>query len=82
MRIGEAEADGLAGKWFKQNPGKREKIFLATKFANCADADGNRWVDSTPEYCRKACEKSLQRLGVDSIDLCMPDLIGYEISPC
>ncbi|EGP83223.1 uncharacterized protein MYCGRDRAFT_77172 [Zymoseptoria tritici IPO323] len=63
------DSEDLLGAWFKQNPGKREKIFLATKFANCSDAEGNRWVDSTPEYCRKACEKSLKRLGVESIDL-------------
>lgn len=64
------DSEDLLGNWFKANPGKREKIFLATKFANCSDAEGNRWVDSTPEYCRKACEKSLSRLGVESIDLC------------
>lgn len=63
------DSEDLLGNWFKANPGKREKIFLATKFANCSDAEGNRWVDSTPEYCRKACEKSLSRLGVESIDL-------------
>ncbi len=26
-------------------------------------------MDSTPEYCREACERSLERLGVDKIDL-------------
>jgi len=26
-------------------------------------------TDSTPEYCKKACAKSLQRLGIDTIDL-------------
>lgn len=26
-------------------------------------------VDSTPEYCRKALERNLERLGVDSVDL-------------
>lgn len=31
--------------------------------------DGKRWVDSSPEYCREACERSLQRLGVSHIDL-------------
>lgn len=61
--------DRSAGKWFKQNPGKREHIFLATKFANAMKEDGTRYVDSTPEYCRKACEKSLRRLGVKHIDL-------------
>lgn len=38
-----------AGQWFKQNPGKRENIFLATKFANAMKEDGTRYVDS----CKK-----------------------------
>ncbi|KAF2166837.1 hypothetical protein M409DRAFT_54617 [Zasmidium cellare ATCC 36951] len=63
------DSEDLLGKWFKQNPGKREKIFLATKFANVVAEDGSRYVDSSPEYARKACEKSLSRLGVSHIDL-------------
>ncbi|KAK3673758.1 hypothetical protein LTR78_006311 [Recurvomyces mirabilis] len=63
------DSEDLLGKWFKANPGKREHIFLATKFANKMDADGNRSVDTTPEYCRSACEKSLKRLGLPYIDL-------------
>jgi aryl-alcohol dehydrogenase-like predicted oxidoreductase len=60
----------FAGKWFKQNPGKREHIFLATKFALKYDvATSGMTTDSTPEYCRQACEKSLSRLGVDCVDL-------------
>lgn len=31
--------------------------------------DGSFVIDSTPEYCKKACVKSLQRLGIDTIDL-------------
>lgn len=57
------------GKWFESNPDKREHIFLASKFALRSDDQGNRWVDTTPEYCRQACEKSLSRLGVKHIDL-------------
>lgn len=58
------------GKWFKQNPGKREQIFLATKFALQYEVGKMEMTtNSTPEYCREACEKSLKRLGVDSIDL-------------
>ena len=37
------------GQWFKQNPGKRENIFLATKFANAMKEDGTRYVDSCKE---------------------------------
>jgi aryl-alcohol dehydrogenase-like predicted oxidoreductase len=57
------------GKWFESNPEKREKIFLATKYGNKVDEEGNRSVDSTPEYTRAACEKSLGRLKVKQIDL-------------
>ena len=57
------------GKWFTKNPGKRENIFLATKFANVTLPDGTRAIDSTPAYCKAACEKSLKRLGLPSVDL-------------
>lgn len=64
------DSEDLLGAWFKQNPGKREKIFLATKFANRLSEDGkSRSVDSSPEYCKQACEKSLKRLGLPHIDL-------------
>jgi aryl-alcohol dehydrogenase-like predicted oxidoreductase len=58
-----------AGQWFKRNPGKREQIFLATKFANKRLPDGSREVDSSPEYCRQSIEKSLTRLGLPFVDL-------------
>jgi len=61
--------EDLLGKWFESNPEKREKIFLATKYGNKVDEEGNRSVDSTPEYTRAACEKSLGRLKVKQIDL-------------
>ena len=59
----------LLAKWFARNPGSREKIFLATKFAICQAADGTRTIRSDPEYVKQACEKSLKTLGVDCIDL-------------
>lgn len=63
------DSEDLLGKWFKANPEKRKDIFLATKFANKRNEDGSREVDSSPEYCKTACAKSLKRLGVDQIDL-------------
>ncbi|CAK1361621.1 Aldo-keto reductase yakc [NADP(+)] [Cercospora beticola] len=63
------DSEELIGKWFKQNPGKREEVFLATKFALSVDAAGNFITRSDPEYIREACEKSLKRLNVDYIDL-------------
>lgn len=60
--------EDLLGKWFKRT-GKRNEIFLSTKFANRVLEDGQRVADSSPEYCKQAIEKSLSRLGVDSVDL-------------
>ncbi|HEY4811359.1 MAG TPA: aldo/keto reductase [Solirubrobacteraceae bacterium] len=53
--------------------GRREQVFLATKFAIKLEqgADGKlvRSIDGRPEYVRSACDGSLQRLGVEHIDL-------------
>jgi aryl-alcohol dehydrogenase-like predicted oxidoreductase len=49
---------------------RREQVVLATKFGNERLPDGTRvGVNGKPEYVRSACEASLQRLGVDHIDL-------------
>ncbi|HET7103678.1 MAG TPA: aldo/keto reductase [Terracidiphilus sp.] len=58
----------LVGRALK---GRRDKIFLATKFGILRDPDDPsvRGVDGSPAYVRKAAEASLRRLGVDSIDL-------------
>jgi len=47
---------------------RRDQVVLATKFGIRRDG-GVRTVDNTPEYIRAACDASLQRLGVDHIDL-------------
>jgi aryl-alcohol dehydrogenase-like predicted oxidoreductase len=54
--------------------GRREEVFLATKFGikiEQGEAGGPpvRSIDGSPEYVRSACEASLQRLGVEHIDL-------------
>ena len=49
--------------------GRRDKVFLATKFGQVQYPDGSTGVDGTPEYVRQACEASLKRLGVEVIDL-------------
>ncbi|KAH0566298.1 hypothetical protein GP486_000298 [Trichoglossum hirsutum] len=57
----------MIGEWFKRT-GKRDQVFLATKFG--AVWNGREVVmRSDPEYVRQACGKSLKRLGVDYIDL-------------
>jgi aryl-alcohol dehydrogenase-like predicted oxidoreductase len=48
--------------------GRRDEVFLATKFG-LRVLDGVRRIDGSPEYVREACDASLERLGVDHIDL-------------
>ncbi|CAL9753044.1 unnamed protein product [Musa acuminata subsp. burmannicoides] len=48
--------------------GVREKVELATKFG-ISFQDGKREIRGDPAYVRAACESSLQRLGIDCIDL-------------
>ena len=50
--------------------GRRDEVVLATKFGNERGEDGSfRGINGTPDYVRRACDASLQRLGVDDIDL-------------
>ena len=50
--------------------GRRDEVVLATKFGNERGADGTRLgINGRPEYVRAACDASLQRLGVEVIDL-------------
>ncbi len=50
--------------------GRRDQVVLATKFGNVRGEDGSfRGVNGRPDYVRACCDASLQRLGVDTIDL-------------
>jgi aryl-alcohol dehydrogenase-like predicted oxidoreductase len=48
---------------------RRDEVVLATKFGNQRLDDGSRVINGRPEYVHSACDASLQRLGVDHIDL-------------
>src|SRR5271154_6151240 len=65
---GIGDNEELIGKTIR---GRRDEVFLATKFANIrTKAEPNRWsISGKPDYVRQACDASLQRLGVDHIDL-------------
>jgi aryl-alcohol dehydrogenase-like predicted oxidoreductase len=57
----------LVGRAIK---GKRDRFVIATKFGNERTPDGKYLgVNGRPEYVRKCCDASLQRLGVDYIEL-------------
>ncbi|MEW6129896.1 MAG: aldo/keto reductase [Acidobacteriota bacterium] len=50
---------------------RRDKVIIATKFGIQRDGENNtvRSINGRPEYVRAACDASLQRLGIDCIDL-------------
>jgi aryl-alcohol dehydrogenase-like predicted oxidoreductase len=50
---------------------RRDRVFLATKFGIVRDPENpsKRSISGTPDYVRNACDASLERLGVDHIDL-------------
>ena len=49
--------------------GRRDTVVLATKFGQTQQPGGANGVDGSPAYVKAACDASLQRLGVDVIDL-------------
>jgi aryl-alcohol dehydrogenase-like predicted oxidoreductase len=49
--------------------GRRDRVVLTTKFGQIQNPGGPNGVNGRPEYVLQACEASLQRLGVDVIDL-------------
>ncbi len=65
---GTGENEKLVGKAIR---GKRDEVFLATKFGIVRDPNnpGIRGVNGSPEYVRASCDASLKRLGVEHIDL-------------
>jgi len=59
--------ESLVGKAIE---GRREDVVLATKFGNVRGPNGEYLgIDGSPAYVRSACEASLERLGVETIDL-------------
>ena len=59
---------------------RRDEVVLATKFGNERSEDGTRLgVNGRPEYVRQACDASLERLGVDHIDLYYQHRVDVEV---
>jgi aryl-alcohol dehydrogenase-like predicted oxidoreductase len=58
---------------------RRERVVLATKFGNVRGPNGEfLGISGRPEYVREACEASLQRLGVETIDLYYQHRVDLE----
>lgn len=86
---GGGQAEVILGETLKQIPGMRERILITSKCGVRRPGEPNadspqRW-DFSPEYIVQACEGSLKRLGIETIDLYMlhrPDYLGdpHEIA--
>ncbi len=64
---GSGANEQLVGKAIKN---KRDRVVLATKFGILRGEDSSfRGVNGSPEYVQQACNASLQKLGIDYIDL-------------
>ena len=60
---------------------RRDRVFLATKFGFIRDPNdpARRGISGRPEYVRASCEASLQRLGIETIDLYYQHRVDREV---
>lgn len=49
--------------------GKRDRYLIASKFGNTRTPDGKPSADGRPDYVVQACDASLKRLGIETLDL-------------
>ena len=65
------ESEALIGRWLKRDAAKRDKVVIATKvgFLDGEIVDGEYVAALDPQIVMRACDSSLQRLGIDRIDL-------------
>jgi aryl-alcohol dehydrogenase-like predicted oxidoreductase len=65
------ESERLIGSWLKRDPAKRHKIVIATKvgYLDGEIVDGEYVAAMTPDVIARGCEASLDRLGIETIDL-------------
>jgi aryl-alcohol dehydrogenase-like predicted oxidoreductase len=74
---GEGANEELVGRAIR---GRRDDAVVATKFGIVRPQDGGAWYyDGSPEYVHAACDASLQRLGVDHIDLYYQHRVDLDV---
>nr|WP_319382337.1 aldo/keto reductase [uncultured Roseibium sp.] len=66
---GMGKSENAIGSYLKANPGARDEFIIATKATITKDADGNRAFDNSAEHLEAELDKSLERLGLDCVDL-------------
>lgn len=75
---GIGDNEELIGKTIR---GRRDEVFLATKFANIRTKENptHSVISGKPEYVKSACDASLKRLGIDHIDLYYQHRVDPEV---
>lgn len=63
------DVEDIIGEWVRRHPEKRKDITIATKFSLKRQPDRKHTFHSDPEYVKEACEKSLERLNVEYIEV-------------
>lgn len=66
---GMGKSENAIGSYLSANPGARDEFVISTKATITRDADGNRCFDNSAEHLEAELDKSLQRLGVECVDL-------------
>ncbi|MFN0262647.1 aldo/keto reductase [Tepidamorphus sp. 3E244] len=66
---GMGKSESAIGSYLAKNPGARDEFVIATKATITRDKDGNRTFDNSAEHLEQELDKSLERLGVDCVDL-------------
>lgn len=66
---GMGRSERAIGQFLRDNPGTREHFHIATKASITVDDDGNRCFRNTLDHLESELDKSLQKLGVECVDL-------------
>ncbi len=66
---GMGRSERAIGQFLKDNPGTREQFHIATKASITVDEQGNRCFDNSLAHLENELDKSLQKMGVDCVDL-------------
>jgi aryl-alcohol dehydrogenase-like predicted oxidoreductase len=73
---GSGANEKLVGKAIRD---RRDDVVLATKFGNVRNEDGSREIRGDAQYVRQACDASLERLGVDHVDLYYQHRVDFRV---
>ncbi len=66
---GMGRSERAIGSYLRENPAARDAFVIATKAGISRDADGNRVFDNSPEHLEAELDSSLERMGVEAVDL-------------